>query len=215
MKIAIGGISHETNTYCQGLTVTADFYQLRANKLLGTGGRQTDVGGAVDACAQLGIEVVPLLHAWAQPSGTIERATYETFRQEIVDQLSAEAVDGVYLALHGAGVVDSIAGRRGSLDARVGGHHRIPAADVRGTAGRLGVLTLAFFSGQDFFHPVAELLSQFYDLGNRNIDIGDLIGRQNLGDSRPGAGVAGDIHHGTAIFELLHFKANSFRRTQL
>ena len=88
MKIALAGISHETNTYCQGLTVAADFYQLRASKLLGTGGRHTDVGGAVDACARHGVEVVPLLHAWAQPSGTIERATYEQLKNLRQNQLS-------------------------------------------------------------------------------------------------------------------------------
>ncbi|MDP6376246.1 MAG: M81 family metallopeptidase [Pseudomonadales bacterium] len=119
MKIAIGGIAHETNTYCKGLTVASDFHQLRAHKLLGSSGRQTDVGGAVDACQRHGAEVLPLLHAWAQPSGTIERATYEQFKQEILDDLSREVVDGVYLALHGAGVVDGLPDLEGDLAASV------------------------------------------------------------------------------------------------
>ncbi len=80
MRIAIAGISHETNTYCREPTRLSDFHLLRGERLLETRGQQTDVGGAVSACEALGVEPVPLLYAGAQPSGTIEQAVYEQLK---------------------------------------------------------------------------------------------------------------------------------------
>lgn len=119
-RIALAGISHETNTYCRGLTVAADFHQRRGERILRTRGQQSDIGGAVDACEALGVEPVPLLYAAAQPSGVIERATYEGFKAEILSGLkSAGRLDGVVLCLHGAGVADGLEDLEGDLAAAV------------------------------------------------------------------------------------------------
>ncbi|MCZ6853360.1 MAG: M81 family metallopeptidase, partial [Gammaproteobacteria bacterium] len=116
MRVAIAGIVHETNTYCKELTIAAEFYQLRGDRLLQTRGQESDVGGAIDTCERLGIEPVPLLYAGAQPSGTIESATYEAFKQEILDGLANNGdIDGVMLCLHGAGVVEGIQDLEGDL----------------------------------------------------------------------------------------------------
>lgn len=116
MRIALAGISHETNTYCQGLTPKADFYTYRGAHMLSTAGQESDVGGAVDACQRLGVEAVPLLFASTQPSGTIARDAYEDFKAEIIEGLSAAgALDGCVLLLHGAGVVEGIADLEGDL----------------------------------------------------------------------------------------------------
>ncbi len=116
MRIAIAGIVHETNTYCKEPTFANEFYQLRGKRLLETRGQESDVGGAVDACERLGIEPVPLLYAGAQPSGTIDRVAYDTFKQEILDGLANNGViDGVMLCLHGAGVVEGIQDLEGDL----------------------------------------------------------------------------------------------------
>jgi len=109
MRVAIAGISHETNTYCGTPTRRADFYELRGARLLATAGQESDVGGAVDACERLGIEAVPLLFASAQPSGTIDSDSYAGFKQEILTSLATVGdLDGLVLCLHGAGVVDGI-----------------------------------------------------------------------------------------------------------
>jgi len=116
LRIAIAGIVHETNTYCKEPTFANEFYQLRGKRLLETRGQESDVGGAVDACERLGIEPVPLLYAGAQPSGTIDRVAYDTFKQEILDGLANNGViDGVMLCLHGAGVVEGIQDLEGDL----------------------------------------------------------------------------------------------------
>ena len=110
VRIAIGGIIHETNTYCRGFTQAKDFAQLRGQRLLDTAGQHTDVGGVVSTCRELEIEAVPLLYAQAQPSGVIERESYDVMAAELLDALTAQdPIDGVVLTLHGAGVVDGIA----------------------------------------------------------------------------------------------------------
>lgn len=116
MRIAIAGISHETNTYCQAATHHGDFYQLRGEKILGCMGQESDLGGALGACERLGLEAVPILFVSAQPSGTIDFDDYQNFKSEIISTLATTLpVDGIFLGLHGAGVVDGIEDLEGDL----------------------------------------------------------------------------------------------------
>ncbi len=116
MRIALAGISHETNTYCAAQTPKQAFHVQRGAQMLATAGQESDLGGAVDACQRIGCEAVPILFANTQPSGVIEREAYEDFKQEILAGLSAAgALDGCVLLLHGAGVVDGIDDLEGDL----------------------------------------------------------------------------------------------------
>lgn len=134
MRIALAGIGHETNTYCREQTPAAHFSILRGEEVFRTRGTESGMGGALDACAQLGAEPVPVLVAGAQPSGTIQRETYEQFKREILDGIAAAMpVDGIYLELHGAGVVDGISDLEGDL-----------AAAVRDLAGEAVPITASF-----------------------------------------------------------------------
>lgn len=66
-----------------------------------------------------GIEVVEGLMAIAQPAGPTVRTTYETFRDEILDDLrAAMPVDMVLLSLHGAMIADGYDDCEGDLIAR-------------------------------------------------------------------------------------------------
>lgn len=113
MRIAIGGISHETNTYadaCFGLTELDAFAIFRGDKILRANeGTRSFVGGMLDAAQRLGAEVVPTLCAITQPSGTISRHAYDTLKAELIDRLTAAMpVDAVAMELHGAGVVEGL-----------------------------------------------------------------------------------------------------------
>ena len=112
MRVAIGGIEHETNTYAtssMGPTTLQRFATLRGEEFARTAGTRTTLGGFADAAERIGCELVPTLWAMAGPSGTIERATYDALRSELLDRLSdAGPVDAVVLSLHGAGVVDGV-----------------------------------------------------------------------------------------------------------
>jgi len=108
-RIAIAGIVHETNTYCRGETDKSAFHQRRGEEILKTLKSDTSLGGALRCCESLGYEIVPLLVASAQPSASIAYETYESFKSEILKSLAAvQPIDGVFLDLHGAGVVTDI-----------------------------------------------------------------------------------------------------------
>ena len=120
MKIALAGIVHETNTYCRGLTQVRDFQSLRGERVLLERGAETSLGGAIRTCDELGIDVAPILHCYAQPSGVIARDAYDGFKDEILRGIrDAMPLDGVFLALHGAGVVEGIEDLEGDLCAAV------------------------------------------------------------------------------------------------
>ncbi|KMW58642.1 MlrC [Candidatus Rhodobacter oscarellae] len=63
-------------------------------------------------------EVRESLAAFAQPAGTTIRATYERFRDEILDDLRAAAPDVVLLSMHGAMIADGYDDCEGDLLAR-------------------------------------------------------------------------------------------------
>lgn len=115
-RIALAGISHETNTYCGAETELDAFYQLRGEAIFRAAGTETSLGGALDTCEELDFDVVPILVVNAQPSGIINRETYDAFKQEILTGIeNARPVDGIFLDLHGAGVVAGIDDLEGDL----------------------------------------------------------------------------------------------------
>ena len=111
MRIALGGIWHETNTFVPGRTGLADFaaYQLQqgAGLLEAHAGARTELGGALDAARRHGCEVVPLCYAAAVPSGLVDAGAFAELIERVIRPLrDADPVDGVLLALHGAMVVE-------------------------------------------------------------------------------------------------------------
>lgn len=112
MRIAIGGIEHETNTYAtesMGTTQLDHFQQLRGDEIFSVRGTRTFVGGFLSAIDDAHYEPVPLLWAWAGPSGIIEASTYEALKTDYLERLtSALPVDAVAVSMHGAGVVEGI-----------------------------------------------------------------------------------------------------------
>ena len=63
MRIAIAGIVHETNTYCKELTELSAFQILRGDELNMLHETDTQVGGAMRACDEIGVTAVPIFSA--------------------------------------------------------------------------------------------------------------------------------------------------------
>ncbi len=102
MRIAIAGLSHETNTFSSLPTRREDFVVRRADEIL-------DEPGFRDLISRLGVEPVPILFARALPSGPVDAAAYRAFKEEILAGLAAAGpLDGIFLILHGAMYVDGI-----------------------------------------------------------------------------------------------------------
>ena len=118
MRIAIGGLSHETSSFSKVPTTRADFESgfglFRGREVLRRfTGTNICTGGFIDGAAAQGFEVVPLLWGFAYPSGLIVQQDYQSLKGEFLDRLrQAESeggpVDGVLLDLHGAMVVEGI-----------------------------------------------------------------------------------------------------------
>lgn len=117
MRIAVGGISHETSSFAVTRTTIADFESgfglFRGPEVIERfTGANICTGGFIDGGKAHGFEVVPLMWGFAYPSGLIVRDDYEALKNEFLDRLrSADAeqrIDGVLLDLHGAMVVEGI-----------------------------------------------------------------------------------------------------------
>ncbi len=129
MRIAIGGISHETSTFVKTPTTFSDFESgfglFRGQQIIDRfTGTNICTGGFIEGGRLHGFEVVPLLWTFAYPGGLIVREAYETLKSEFLNRLKeAEAadgpVDGVLLDMHGAMVVDGIDDADGDFIASV------------------------------------------------------------------------------------------------
>lgn len=118
MRIAIGGISHETSTFAKTRTTLADFAAgfglFRGPQILERfRGTNICTGGFIDGAEKHQFELVPLLWGFAYPSGLITAADYAALKGEFLQRLRDEQaahgpVDGVLLDLHGAMVAEGI-----------------------------------------------------------------------------------------------------------
>jgi microcystin degradation protein MlrC len=111
-RIALGEISHETNTFCPPTTLQMfkDRLWCHGDEILQRlRGTRTYLGGMIEAGERLGVTLCPTFAATTEPWGTITRDAYTTMVNELVAGLrAAQPLDAVCLALHGAGVAEGI-----------------------------------------------------------------------------------------------------------
>jgi len=129
MRIAIGGISHETSTFASTRTSIDDFTSgfglFRGPAVIERfRGSNICAGGFIDGAERFGFELVPLLWGFAYPSGLIVAADYAALKDEFLERLREDQaahgpVDGVLLDLHGAMVVEGIDDADGDFVAAV------------------------------------------------------------------------------------------------
>lgn len=209
MRIAIGGIIHETSTFVETRTTFADFEgskgTARGEAILTTfAGTNVCTGGFLEGARRFDFEPVPLLRASAWPGGLIDRADYEALRDELCDRLRAadtEArLDGVLLDLHGAMVVEGIDDGDGDVVAAVRavlGPDRpiVFTQDLHGNHTLLRVTAADALIGFDTFPHV--------DMAERGLEAAEVIARTVRGEIRPV----------TAIHQLPLFWATSKQLT--
>jgi microcystin degradation protein MlrC len=129
MRIAIGGLCHETSTFAKTRTTAADFASgfglFRGPEILERF-RNANIcaGGFIDGAQKYGFELVPLLWGFAYPSGLITAEAYAQLKGEFLQRLRQNQdehglVDGVLLDQHGAMVVEGIDDADGDFIASV------------------------------------------------------------------------------------------------
>jgi microcystin degradation protein MlrC len=109
-RIAIGQVSHETNTFSPPTTLEmfkTGHWDHGEAILARERGTRTYLGGMIDAAERLGITAVPTFSTTTEPWGTITREAYEAIVAELLrDIRAAMPVDAVCLALHGAAIAE-------------------------------------------------------------------------------------------------------------
>ncbi|WP_096190371.1 M81 family metallopeptidase [Evansella halocellulosilytica] len=111
MKILIGQIAHETNTFSSVKTDVAAFQKWEwseGTEVIENHKNVKDyLGGMIDRANELKIEVLPTFSAFAMPSGIITSEANERMKRELITKIEEyDSFDAVCLALHGAGVAE-------------------------------------------------------------------------------------------------------------
>ena len=131
VRVAIGGFLHESHSFAPRPTRYVDFVQpggfppLQHGEGLLEALRGTSVpsAGAIGVAESAGAELVPLAWGFANPAGPVEDEAFERLAALNCAALSLALdegkLDGVYLDLHGAAVVESFPDAEGELLRRV------------------------------------------------------------------------------------------------
>jgi microcystin degradation protein MlrC len=131
MRIAVGGFLHESHSFAPRPTRYVDFLQPGGLPAFSAGPglidamrpRSVPLAGAIAVAEEAGVDLVPLAWGFANPAGPVEDEAFERIAARICAPLSValdEApLDGIYLDLHGAAVVDSFPDAEGELLRRV------------------------------------------------------------------------------------------------
>jgi microcystin degradation protein MlrC len=108
VQLAIGAISHETNTFSKTPTTIDSFeryHYAEGHDIIevfrDTG---TPIAGFIDAAQQRGFTLIPTIAAYAPPSGIVTASALRTLIDRLCERLTVlgEQIDGLLLDLHGA-----------------------------------------------------------------------------------------------------------------
>tara|TARA_Y100000588_G_scaffold337721_1_gene379358 strand:+ start:3227 stop:4693 length:1467 start_codon:yes stop_codon:yes gene_type:complete len=125
MRIATGGILHETSTFTTVPTTIASAKErqgyLHGQEILDNWrGVNSPIGGFIEGADAHGFELVPTSFWEAFPSAPLPRSDFDTIVDSLVDGIaSAGEIDGVLLELHGAMVAEGVPDGEGHILAAV------------------------------------------------------------------------------------------------
>jgi len=124
MRVAVGGIYHESNTFfSQPMTIErfreSQFHR-GAEILSHWSGTCSEMAGFLEGAQGFGFEAIPTLMAWGVPAGALTDETFELLADDLISRLQSSApLDGVLLSLHGAMVSHQYADADGEILRRV------------------------------------------------------------------------------------------------
>jgi microcystin degradation protein MlrC len=126
MKILVAGFQHETNTFAPTVASYDSFVRgedfpalARGTAVLGLLDVNIPISGFIRHVRAQGHEVLPIIWAGAGASAHVTTDAYERIAGEIVQAVTAERYDAIYLDLHGAMVAQHVDDGEGELLARV------------------------------------------------------------------------------------------------
>jgi microcystin degradation protein MlrC len=123
MRIAIAGFMHESNTFNPVVTDRAAFeaqsLTFGADLIDEWRDAHHEIGGFLEAAKVEDFEPVPIVMAWATPSGPVADSFFEEITNHIIQRIQRCRPDGLLLALHGAMVAESFPDGDGEVLARL------------------------------------------------------------------------------------------------
>jgi len=158
MRIAVGGFLHESHSFVAQATTYRNFIEPGGlppfchgeNLIHSLRGTSVPAAGAMAVIESGGAIVVPLAWGFANPAGPVEDEAFERIAAMICAPLSMAlddgTLDGVYLDLHGAAIVNSFPDAEGELLRR-----------VRAIVGETMPLTISLDPHANLTHLMVEL----------------------------------------------------------
>jgi microcystin degradation protein MlrC len=106
VRIAIGGIMHESNTFAATLTDRARFVEgslAHGPEILNVWrDAHHEMGGFIEGAERFGYDLLPTAMAWATPAGPVDDRVLDEVVDDIAAMTRREGAEGLLLALHGA-----------------------------------------------------------------------------------------------------------------
>ena len=131
MRVALAGMSHESNTFNKTKTQLESFDLKDGNEFFQQGRTESAAYGSYETLVNNDVSVIPLFFARAIPSGTVTLEAYEYIKAQITGRLHGKIPgidpdvkpdvssdgnwDAVCLALHGSMAVDGLYDPEGDL----------------------------------------------------------------------------------------------------
>lgn len=187
MRFALLGLAHETNTFSPIVTDLDKFARdgtVRGQAIVDQHRTaHTTLAGFLAAAEGAGVDAVPLMWAWANPSGTIPQGTFDALSNEMLGMLAEQGpFDGVFLAQHGACVAEGYPDADGEFVRRV--------REIVGPQVPVGVafdmhanVSAAVVDHATFV--VGYLTNPHIDARERAIECGELVIRAARGEVEP------------------------------
>jgi microcystin degradation protein MlrC len=184
MRVAVIGLSHESNTFLPTLTEWADFEVHRGGSVIERrSGSHHEIAGFLDGVSEERLEPVPVFDAVATPSGTITAPTFRRLVEDLLIELRRVGpCDGVLAAAHGAAVAEDIADADGwwlaAVRREVG-----PGIPIVATADAHANLTPAMLAATDAL--ITYRTNPHLDTHQRGLEAAALLARTLSGEVRP------------------------------
>ncbi|MDR1467983.1 MAG: M81 family metallopeptidase [Spirochaetaceae bacterium] len=122
MRILVGGINHESNTFNPIITGAEDFVVFYGEDILDTSkntAHDSAAAGIIRALKKAGCAIVPAVLARAVPNGVVSASFYHGYKTDFLRRaqaaLESGPLDGVCLALHGSMKVEGLGCAEGDL----------------------------------------------------------------------------------------------------
>lgn len=128
-RVLFASLYHETHSFVRGLTTLAQCDIAAGTAMMAARGDSSPLGGALATADELGWEVVPTLGLSTDPGPILADDVFDFFWRQFLTrarQPLAAGLDGIYLALHGAMITESIEDVEGEFLCRL---RQIPGAE--------------------------------------------------------------------------------------